>query len=163
MGLTFTDVHMGRQKVPKSDFQSQFSVSKIIRIFLIFFSLKNISLEKDFCYLYFLKTFWTTFFSKMVPNFRRYVWTSVKVKSFFFHVWKTPPLRAHLRGSSGFKNRKNPPTYHPFPKIIFSSCVFTSEWRWPDTHLPLTPRVIHMTPRIPIKVNSYHGVIVKIW
>ena len=24
--LTFTDVHMGRQKVPKSDFQSQFSI-----------------------------------------------------------------------------------------------------------------------------------------
>ena len=35
--LTFTDVHMGRQKVPKSDFQSQFSMSKIIRIFLNFF------------------------------------------------------------------------------------------------------------------------------
>ena len=34
--LTFTDVHMGRQKVPKSDFQSQFSMSKIIPIFLIF-------------------------------------------------------------------------------------------------------------------------------
>ena len=28
--LTFTDVHMGRQKVPKSDFQSQFSMSKNI-------------------------------------------------------------------------------------------------------------------------------------
>jgi hypothetical protein len=32
------------QKVPKFDFQSQFSLSKIIRIFLIFFSLKNINL-----------------------------------------------------------------------------------------------------------------------
>ena len=28
--LTFTDVHMGCQKVPKSDFQSQLSRSKII-------------------------------------------------------------------------------------------------------------------------------------
>ena len=46
--LTFTDVHMGRQKVPKSDFQSQFSMSKIIRIFLNFFSLKNISLGPHF-------------------------------------------------------------------------------------------------------------------
>ena len=35
--LTFTDVHRGRQKVPQSDFQSQFSMWKIIRIFLIFF------------------------------------------------------------------------------------------------------------------------------
>ena len=46
--LTFTDVHMSRQKVPKSDFLSQFSMSKVIRIFLIFFSLKNISLEEGF-------------------------------------------------------------------------------------------------------------------
>ena len=46
--LTFTDVHMGRQKVPKSDFQSHFSMSKIIGIFLNFFSLKNISLEEGF-------------------------------------------------------------------------------------------------------------------
>ena len=42
--LTFKDDHMGRQKVPKSDIQSQFSMSKIIQIFLTFFSPKNISL-----------------------------------------------------------------------------------------------------------------------
>ena len=39
--LTFTGVHMhhllmGRQKVPKPDFQSQLSMSKIIRIIQIF-------------------------------------------------------------------------------------------------------------------------------
>ena len=28
--MTFTDVHMSRQKVPKSDFQMQFSTSKVI-------------------------------------------------------------------------------------------------------------------------------------
>ena len=32
--FTFTDVHMGRQKVPQSDFQSHFSTSKIIQIFI---------------------------------------------------------------------------------------------------------------------------------
>ena len=32
--MTFTDVHKGHQKVPKSDFQSHFSMSKNIRIFL---------------------------------------------------------------------------------------------------------------------------------
>ena len=32
--------------MPKSDFQSQFSTSKIIQIFLIFFSLKNTNLER---------------------------------------------------------------------------------------------------------------------
>ena len=40
-GLDFLYTHVsvcsGRQKVPKSDFQSQFSMPKIIRIFLIFF------------------------------------------------------------------------------------------------------------------------------
>ena len=39
------------QKVPKFDFQSQFSMSKIIQIFLIFFSLKNTNLGANFfCY-----------------------------------------------------------------------------------------------------------------
>ena len=40
-----------RQKVPKFDFQSQFSTSKIIRILLIFFSLKNINLGAHFLFL----------------------------------------------------------------------------------------------------------------
>ena len=44
------------QKMPISDFQSQFSMSKIIRIFLNFFSLKNINLGAHFCYWHFLKT-----------------------------------------------------------------------------------------------------------
>ena len=34
--------------MPKFDFQSQFSMSKIIRIFLNFFSLKNTNLEAPF-------------------------------------------------------------------------------------------------------------------
>ena len=42
--FTFTDVHTGRQKVPKSDFQSHFSMSKNVRIFLKKISLKNINL-----------------------------------------------------------------------------------------------------------------------
>ena len=86
--MTYTDVQMGRQKVPKSDFQSQFSMSKIIRIFLIFFSLKNISLEEGFLLLSFFENFnfWTPLFSKMVPNFWRSLWTSLKVKSKkYFH------------------------------------------------------------------------------
>ena len=39
--LTFTDFQTNRQKVPKSDFQSQFSMSTIIWIFLIFWQLSN--------------------------------------------------------------------------------------------------------------------------
>ena len=39
------------QKVPKSDFQSQFSTSKIIRIFLKKISLKNINLGAHFLFL----------------------------------------------------------------------------------------------------------------
>ena len=46
--LTFTDVHMGCQKVPKSDFQSQFSMSKNVRIFLKNISLNNINLGPHF-------------------------------------------------------------------------------------------------------------------
>ena len=40
-----------RQNVPKSDFQSQFLASKIIQIFQIKFSLKNINLEAHFLFL----------------------------------------------------------------------------------------------------------------
>ena len=105
-------VHMGRQKLLKSNFLSQFSMSRIIPIFLIFFSLKIISLGEVFFLLSFFKNFnfWTTLFSKMGPNFWRSVWTSMKVKSknhfhctdFFAEIYslltqvrKTPPLRSH--------------------------------------------------------------------
>ena len=40
-------------KVPKFDFQSQFSMSKIVRIFLIFFPLKTINLGAYFLLLTF--------------------------------------------------------------------------------------------------------------
>ena len=105
------------QKMSKFDIQSQFSTSKIIRNFLIFFSLKNISLGECVLLLSNFENFniWTTLFSKMVPNFLRSVWPSVKVKSkkyFSFtdlfakiyslltHVRKTPPLRSHYLTSS---------------------------------------------------------------
>ena len=45
---------MGKcQKEPKFDFQSQFFMSKIIGIFLIFFSLKNMNLGAHFLLLKF--------------------------------------------------------------------------------------------------------------
>ena len=46
--LTFTDVHMGSQKVPKSDFQSHFSMSEKVEFFLKKISLKNINLGPHF-------------------------------------------------------------------------------------------------------------------
>ena len=93
-------------------FKVNFLCQKSFESFWIFFSLKNISLEEGFLLLSFFENFnfWTTLFSKMVPNFWRSVWTSVKVKSknyFHFtdffakiyslltHVRKTPPLRLH--------------------------------------------------------------------
>jgi hypothetical protein len=39
---------MGRQKVPKSDFQSQFSMSKIIQTFLIFFFIEEYQFRRRF-------------------------------------------------------------------------------------------------------------------
>jgi len=109
---TFTNVHMGCQELPQSDFQRQFSMSKIIRIFLIFFFHWRISIYKQVILLLsFFENFnfWTTLFSKMVPNFWRSMWASVKFKSknisfYWFlakiyslltHVRKTPPLRSH--------------------------------------------------------------------
>jgi hypothetical protein len=54
-----------------SDFQSQFSTSKIIRIFQKKISLKNIIFGAQFLLLIFLKNFnfQATLFSKMTSNF----------------------------------------------------------------------------------------------
>ena len=59
------------QKWPKSDFQSQFFMSKIIRIFLNFFSFKNMNLGEHFLLLKVFHNFefWINLFSKMMPNF----------------------------------------------------------------------------------------------
>ena len=46
--LIFTEVHMCHQKVPKSDFQSHFSMSKIIQIFLIFFFIEEYQFRRRF-------------------------------------------------------------------------------------------------------------------
>ena len=53
--------------MPKSDIQSQFSMSKIIRIFLNFFSLKNTNLEAHFLLLAFFDkiNFLTTLLLKL--------------------------------------------------------------------------------------------------
>ena len=61
-----------RQKVPILDFQSEFSMSKIIRIFLK----KNFIEEYQFKRTFFVKSifcwlqFLNHFFTKMTPNFR---------------------------------------------------------------------------------------------
>ena len=51
--------------MPKFNFQSQFSRSKIIEIFLNFFSLNITNLGAHFL----LKQFLDSFFSKILPNF----------------------------------------------------------------------------------------------
>ena len=69
-------------------FKVNFLCQKSFESFWNFFSLKNISLEEGFLLLPFFENFnfCTTLFSKMVPNFWRSVWTSVKVKSKnYFH------------------------------------------------------------------------------
>ena len=69
--MYFGNSFIDSQKEPKSDFQSEFSMSKIIRIFLFFFSLKNIILGANFSLLTFFDNFnfYSTLFSKMMSNF----------------------------------------------------------------------------------------------
>ena len=59
------------QKVPKFNFQSQFSKSKIIGIFLILYSWKNINLGAHFLLLTFFDkiNFKITYITKMMPYF----------------------------------------------------------------------------------------------
>ena len=54
---TYQNFKISPQEMPISDFQSQFSMSKIIRIFLIFFSLKNINLGASLLLLTFFENF----------------------------------------------------------------------------------------------------------
>ena len=81
-----------RQKVPKSDIQSQFSMSKIIRIFLKNFTLKNINLEAHYLFLLILcsiKIEQLLFlkFLKILAFFDGYFWpfnkSHEKIKSIF--------------------------------------------------------------------------------
>ena len=67
------------QKVPKSDFQSQFLASKIIQIFQIKFSLKNINLGAPFLFLSILcsikiEQFLFLKFLKKLAFFDSYFW-----------------------------------------------------------------------------------------
>ena len=59
------------QKVPKFDFQCQFSMSNIIQTFLIFFSLKNTNLGAHFLFFKFFDTinFEITLLLKWFPIF----------------------------------------------------------------------------------------------
>ena len=68
------------QKMPKFDFQSQFSMSTIIQVFLNFFPLKNI-----FCCWHFLITsILNHFITKMMPNFWQLAATPIlKIQEFF--------------------------------------------------------------------------------
>ena len=60
-----------RQNVPKFDFENQFSMSKIIQIFLNSFSMKHINLGAYFLLLTFFDTinFSITFITNMMPYF----------------------------------------------------------------------------------------------
>ena len=59
------------QKVPKFDFQSKFSMSKIIRIFLNYFSLNNTNLGTQVLWLivFLITSISNCFISKMMPIF----------------------------------------------------------------------------------------------
>ena len=91
-----------RQKVPKSDFQSQFSTSKMLRIFLKKILLKNINLGAPFLSLSILwsikiKRLLFLKFFKNLPFFDSYFWqfnkSEEKIKAIFvisaiiFSIW----------------------------------------------------------------------------
>ena len=73
--------------MPKFDFQSQFSTSKIIPIFLIFLSLKNTNLGVYFLLLTFFDNinFLFKLSSKMMPNFWQLPITPI-LKTWQFHL-----------------------------------------------------------------------------
>ena len=82
MYLTFTDVHMGRQKVPNLTFKVNFLCRKIIQS-LQFFFIEEYQFRRRFLLFSSLENyhFWTTLFSKMKLNFDgpcEHLWKSNK-------------------------------------------------------------------------------------
>ena len=85
----WTDVAASHQKVQKPDFQSQFSMSKMMRIFPNFSS-KNINLSAHFLLLTFLTTsiFKTIYFLKWCPIFDDLLLHQfTKYNNFFLVYW----------------------------------------------------------------------------
>ena len=78
------------QKWQNSDFQSQFSMSKIIQIFLNFFSLKNMILGAHFLLLTFFENFnfYSTLFTKNMLIFRSLDLERMLIRQFIF-LWKS--------------------------------------------------------------------------
>ena len=109
-----------------------------------FFLLKNINLEEDFLLLLFFEkfNFWTTLFSKLVPNFWLSIWTSVKVKSKnYFHftdfllISNSCPQNSTTEVTLILFN-KIPPTQFKFIQV--SSRLFFKNWVFPDLILILS-------------------------
>ena len=94
--MTFTDVHTGRQKVPKSDFQSHFPMSKNVRIFLKKnsndFWHRKLTLKVRF--RHFLTTH-VNICESQIKKLCFFYCFFAKIKPLLTHVRKTPPLRSH--------------------------------------------------------------------
>ena len=61
---------MSCQKVPKFDFQSQFSMSKFIRIFLKFLFIEKYQFRSTFfCYIFLTRSILNNFITNMMPYF----------------------------------------------------------------------------------------------
>ena len=79
------------QKVPKSYFQRQFSMSKINGIFSKKNSFKNINLGDQRRRFFSNFNFWTTLFSKFMPKFwRTGAPCTFKIQSFLWVYWFWP-------------------------------------------------------------------------
>ena len=92
--LNFENLCNGRyQKVPKIDFQCQFSISEIIHIFLNFFQLKNTSLRSHFLIFDTLLVKWCPFFDSLplhqFSKFNNFLWICWFLgKKFVLSAWK---------------------------------------------------------------------------
>ena len=97
------------------DIQSQFSTSKIILIFLIFFSLKNMNLGAHFLLLTFFDNinFWIPLFSKMISNFCQLASTGIP---------RFPRFR--FPGFSIYRGLQFYPIFLPFSTTKYLTSIF---------------------------------------
>ena len=115
--LSLTFIYLGHQKVPKFDFQSQFLRSKIFvesfLIYLFFIEKYQISIILFAIGIFGNLNFWPPLFSKIMLNFWRLIWKSVKsqikkkyfsITNFWVKIYSSWPLSLKLHHWSKLKD-----------------------------------------------------------
>ena len=135
------------QKVPKLDFQCEFSMLKIIQIFQIFFSMKNKKLGAHFLLKLFFGnyTFETTLFTIIIPSFLTRPQSSVKhsrMSIISCDAFGPEPIWSLTSCPPG---QMVPNKFGPHGKMVPQNLVPLDKWS-PTNSVPVFPDPYSLSP-----------------